>query len=145
MDVDTMAPVRIVRILNELLGVLCRSLPAYLADADPWSVGENRFRTALNHLAADQQRYAGLLSQAIVDHAGRPDPGRFPMSFTAKNDLSLAFLRREVIEHHERDIQAIERCVAQLDGVLPLRSLAEEILGNAKGHLEILQELAIVD
>lgn len=61
------------------------------------------------------------------------------MSFTAKNDLSLTYLRREVIEHQEQDIASIERCVERLEGVPTLRSLGEEILGNAKGHLEILK------
>ncbi len=140
-----MSSTRVVRILNELLGILCRSLPAYLAEADPWLDGEDRFRAAMANMVADQQRYAGLLSAAIVQRGGRPDPGGFPTSFTAKNDLSLGFLRRQVIEHGEQEVKTIEGCVAQLEDAAPLRSLAEEILGNAKGHLEILKGLLIDD
>jgi hypothetical protein len=46
-----------------------------------------------------------------------------------------------VIDYQEHDIRAIERCVAQLEGEPALHALAEEILGNTKGHLDILQEL----
>ena len=129
--------------LDELLRVLCRSLPAYLADAKPWAQSQSKnqpLRSALDHLVADQQRYARLVSEAIVEQGGRPDPGRFAMNFTAKNDLSLEFLRQEMIHQQEQDILAIERYAARLEDVSSLHSLAEEILGNARGHLDILKE-----
>ncbi len=71
----------------------------------------------------------------------RPDPGRFAMHMTAKNDLSLGFLLREVIAQQEQDVAAIERYAAGLEEIASLHSLAEEILGNARGHLDILKEL----
>ena len=131
-----------IQALDELLRVLCRSLPAYLADARPWARSENQpLRSALDHLVADQQRYARLVSEAITEQGGRPDPGRFAMNFTAKNDLSLEFLRQEVIHRQEQDILVVERCAARLEDVSSLHSLAEEILGNARGHLDILREM----
>ncbi len=132
-----------IRVLNRLLGCLCRSLPAYLADAKPWSQADDQqLRAAIERLAADQRRYANRVSEAIVELGGRPDPGAFPKGFAAKNDLSLAFLRQEVIDRQEKDVEAIERCVVELDGDAPLHALAEEILGNAKGHWDILKEMA---
>ncbi len=128
-------------VLNELLSVLCRSLPAYLADAKPWAQSEDRpLHTALDRLVADQQRYARRVTEIIVEQGGRPDPGRFAMQFTAKNDLSLEFLRQEVILRMEQDVLTIERCAAQLEDIASLHSLAEEILGNTRGHLDILKE-----
>ena len=98
----------VVLVLNELLRLLCRSLPAYLADAKPWAQSEDQqLRAALDHLVADQQRYARLVSDAIAAHGGRPDPGRFAMQWTAKNDLSLGFLVQEIIVEQERDVAAI--------------------------------------
>lgn len=135
-----------VDVLNELLRILCCSLPAYLADARPWGHSEDRqLRAALDQLVADQHRYAHRLSEAITERGGRPDPGRFPTAFTAKHDLSLEFLRREVIRQQEQDITAIQRCAAELEGTASLHSLAEEILGNAKGHLDILKEMMNVE
>lgn len=128
--------------LNRLLNVLCRSLPAYLADAKPWAASaDQRLRSALEHIVTDQRHYAQRLSDAIDELGGRPDPGCFPRQFTAKHDLSLEFLRQEVIARQERDIAAIERCAAELEGIASLHSLAEEILGNARGHLDILKEM----
>ena len=130
-----------VETLNELLRILCRSLPAYLADAKPWGHSDDqRLRTALDQLVADQQRYARRVTEAITERGSRPDPGRFPKGFTAKNDLALEFLRREMIRQQEQDVAAIGRCAARLEGDAPLHSLAEEILGNARGHLDILRE-----
>jgi hypothetical protein len=138
---DGIQKLKAIAVLNELLGILCRSLPAYLADAKPWGQSsDQRLSSALDRLAADQQRYSRRLSEAIVAHGGRPEPGRFSMQFTAKHDLSLQFLRLEVIRQQEQDILAIQRCAAQLEDIPPLHYLAEEILGNAKGHLDILKE-----
>ena len=85
--------------------------------------------------------YAERVADAIVQCGGQPDPGRFPTEFAAKNDLSIEFLLREVVADQERDVAAIAACVGRLGGASALHALAEEILGNAKGHLDILQEL----
>ena len=134
--------IKAIRVLNDLLRILCRSLPAYLADAKPWAQSEDRqLRVALSHLVADQQRYAQRVAEAIAERGGRPDPGRFPAEFTAKHDLSIEFLRKEVIGQQEQNVLAIERCAAQVEDVAVLHALAEEILGNAKGHLDVLKEM----
>jgi hypothetical protein len=131
-----------IRVLNQLLGCLCRSLPAYLADAKPWAQsGDERLHAAIERLVADQNRYAQRVGEAIIELGGRPDPGCFPKGFAAKNDLSLIFLRQEVIDRQEQDILAIERCAAELEGDAALHALAEEVLGNAKGHRDVLKEM----
>jgi hypothetical protein len=141
-DADRIETLKAIGALNELLRILCRSLPAYLADAKPWAQSANpQLRAALDRLVADQQRYARRLSEAITAGGDRPDPGRFPTQFTAKHDLSLEFLRQETLRRQEREILAIERCAAELEGIPPLHALAEEILGNAKGHLDVLKEM----
>jgi hypothetical protein len=130
-----------IQTLNELLRLLCRSLPAYLADAKPWALSASQATgSAFDHLVSDQQRYARRVSDAITELGGRPDPGRFAMTLTAKNDLSWEFLQQEVIRQQEQDVLAIEQCAAQLEDNSMLHSLAEEILGNARGHLDILRE-----
>jgi predicted outer membrane protein len=48
----------------------------------------------------------------------------------------------ELAFYQQQDIAIIERCVAELVTDPQGRSLAEEILGNARGHLESLDELA---
>jgi hypothetical protein len=129
-------------VLNQLLSLLCGSLPAYLADVKTlaWPEGE-RVRVALGRLVADQRMYAQRLADAIAERGGRPNPGRFPTEFGAKNDLSLAFLVPEIVASQRRDVAAIEQCVGRLEGESALHALAEEILGNTKGHLDILAGL----
>jgi hypothetical protein len=63
------------------------------------------------------------------------------MSMTAKNDLSLEFLLREVIDDQRRAAAAIEHCAAGLEDVPALHSLAEETFGNVRGHVDILTEM----
>jgi len=38
-------------------------------------------------------------------------------------------------------VAAIEQCATELEEVASLHSLADEILGNARGHLDILKEI----
>jgi bacterioferritin (cytochrome b1) len=133
---------QVVPALNELLRVLCRSLPAYLADARPWRhSGNQQLCAALDQLVIDQQRYAQRVGETIVQLGSRPDLGSFPRQFAAKHDLAVEFLRQEVINQQEQAIPVIESCVAQLEGDASLHALAEEILGNARGHLDILKEM----
>lgn len=131
-----------VPILNRLLAILCRSLPAYLAGATPWARTDHRaIRVVLDRLVADERLYAQRVAEAVADCGGCPDPGAFPPELAAKNDLAIEFLLREVIEYQEQDLLAIEHCAAQLENDPALHALAEEILGNAKGHLDVLREV----
>jgi hypothetical protein len=128
-------------VLNQILQVLCRSLVMYLADAKPWTgFRSSPLQTALSNLAADRRLYAERLARLIGELGGCPDCGRFPIEFAAKNDLSLDYVVHEVIEGQEQDIARIDECVSQLTGVPRLHALAEEIYGNARGHLESLVE-----
>ena len=130
-----------IQVLNRLLNILCRSLSAYLADAKPWAKSEHRpLQAAFERLAADQRLYARRVTDAISQLGGCPEPGGFPMEFSAKNDLALKFLLQNVIELQQQDMKSIECCVADLESEPPLHALAEEILGNLKGHLDVLKE-----
>jgi hypothetical protein len=129
-------------VLNRLLGILCRSLPAYLADVRTLGHPEGeRVRMALNRLVVDQQMYAQRVAKTITECGGQPNPGRFPTEFTAKNDLSLDFLLQEIVACQDQDVVSIGQCVSRLEGESTLHALAEEVLGNAKGHLDILVEM----
>ncbi|MEN6449248.1 MAG: hypothetical protein ABFC96_02045 [Thermoguttaceae bacterium] len=129
--------------LNRILGILSRSLPTYLADAKPWrAMNGSDVYSAIQRLAADQHRYARRVADAIVRLGGQPTQSHFPSAFAAKNDLSVDFLLRDVLEWQEQDIDLIARCAAELDGMSSLHALAEEVLGNAKGHRDILRQLA---
>ncbi len=69
-------------VLNRLLAVLCRSLPAYLADAEPWAQADRRpIRAALDRLVADQQMLRPARRRGDrYSAAGGPIPAPFPPS-----------------------------------------------------------------
>ncbi len=129
-------------VLSRLFQILNRSLPMYLSGAEPWTKpGDEDAAKALADIVADQKLYAGRVAEAILHDRGRVDNGDFPMEFTELNMLSFDFLLREMGRRQKLDIAAIERCVADLSGNLQYQVIAEEVLGNARGHLEMLEEL----
>jgi hypothetical protein len=133
----------IVPVLDRLLRLLCRSLPAYLVDAKAWEgPGSEPIRQAIRNLVADQRMYAERVAKAIVRYGGHPSPGSFPAEFTAKHDLSLSFLLLDVLDGLDQDIAWYEQCATELENVSSLHALAAEILGNAKGHLDVLGKIA---
>jgi hypothetical protein len=130
------------RILNQLLVLHHRSLARYLSYASPtWLRGDDPARKTLETIAADQQERADQLGEMIVQEGGTVHFGGFPMHFTSYHDLSFDFLLDRLLEHHQRDVQRMQACVDQLNGFPTVRALAQEALGAARGHLELLEEL----
>lgn len=131
-------------VLNRLLVTLYRSFSMYLGDtAASWvHPGDESAKRVLDQIVNDyrmySQRLIDLLQQRRVDFG----LGEYPMAFTDTHDLSLDYLIGEVMYYHKQDIAAIETYVADLVSDAPGRVLAEEILGNARGHLESLEELS---
>jgi hypothetical protein len=131
-----------VDLLNRLLAVHGRSLPIYLADAEPWvGRGGSEAVEVLQAIAADQQRTVDRIGELIVDEGGRLNLGGFPMKFTSYHDLSIDFMVTKLIEWQRADVHKIEAVVAETENGSTIRAIAEEALGAAKGHLQSLQEL----
>jgi hypothetical protein len=114
----------------------------YLADAAPWThPGDERATKVLNRIVADYQMYAGRISELLLDRRELNSFGEYPMVFTDTHDLSLDYLVSELIYYQKQDIAAIRQCVDDLRTDLTARALAEEVLGNARGHLQSLEEV----
>ena len=129
-------------VLNRLLVVVYRSFPMYLADAAPWThPGDEHATQVLNHIVADYQMYSGRIAELLLDRRDLDGFGEYPMVFTDTHDLSLDYLVNELIYYQKQDIAAIQQCVNDLRTDLTARALAEEVLGNARGHLQSLEEL----
>ena len=121
-------------VLNRLLRVLCRSMPRYLEQAKPWAQSDHdKHQEALADLVADQGLMARRVARAVIGRGGQPDPGPFPAAFAALNDAALDGLL-------QRDVAEVGCCVVALADAPEERALAEEVLGNLQGHLEILEE-----
>lgn len=115
----------------------------YLADARPWTQrGDEAARDVLTQIAADQKAAVDRLGQLILEEGDSVDLGEYPMDFTGQHDLSLDYLLDCLIGHQREDVAAIDDCVQRLDHDPLAKAIAQETLGEAKGHLESLQELA---
>jgi len=140
-----MASPRNTDVLNRLLATLHRSLSQYLPGSHYWTHrGDARAEAVVRHLVEDQRALSARIADLILERHGPISPASFPMEFTDLNLLSLDYLLQELIRHQKLDIEIIEDCVADLRGDRPARELAEEVLGNARGHLENLESVVKV-
>jgi len=131
------------QVLNRVLATLYRSLPMYLQWSCPWvHSGDERAVAAVKRIVDDQMALCRRISEHILEHHDRIDLGEYPTSFTSLHDVAIDYLIGRLVECQKDDIRVLERCVSQLDHDPPARSLAEEALGAARGHLESLQELS---
>jgi hypothetical protein len=130
-------------LLNRLYVLHYRSLSVYLHYAPPNQLASHLHAAGvLAQVVADQTRTADRIGALIIESGGTVDPGEFPMSFTGLHDLSLDYLLKLLIDRQQRTIAACERIAAQLDMAPFAQAIAREAVGEAKGHLENLQELA---
>ncbi|MGD0655960.1 MAG: hypothetical protein ABSA16_16610 [Thermoguttaceae bacterium] len=128
-------------ILHQLLHMLCRGLPAYVVEINPWmQPAHEPLSKALANLAADRRLFAQRTAQALLERGEYPDPGTFPLEYTGLNDVSIEYLTGEIIDSLQLDIEILPEFSAQLAEIPELHALAEEILGNTIGHAEILEK-----
>jgi bacterioferritin (cytochrome b1) len=138
--VQNMLPVT--DVLNQLLHLLLCGLPAYVVEINPWiQPGQESIRKALANLADDRRLYANRTIQAIMDRDGHPDSGSFPLEYTGLNDVSIEYLINELTDSLHLDMEILEALSAQLADISDLHALVEEVLGNTKGHAEILEQM----
>lgn len=129
-----------IALLNRLAICHTRSLATYLRFASPWFRNANQDCIAtLHQMVASQIEMADRIGELILKLKGEVVPGEFPIRYTALNDLSIDYLMPRIIESHTHDIEVIQECVAGLKEP-EARALAEEALGEAKAHLDALQE-----
>lgn len=129
-------------ILMRLFQRVYRSLPMYLAQAEPWThPGAEQAQRVMGGIVADAQVYCQRVAHRIHQHRGRLDLGEFPMEFTDLNMLSLDYLLTELVRWQKADIRCFELLIAELPEKSEDRDLAEEVLGNWCGHLQSLEEL----
>ncbi|HEY4760623.1 MAG TPA: hypothetical protein VIH42_08595, partial [Thermoguttaceae bacterium] len=93
------------------------------------------------NLVEDRQMYADRVAKAILDRGGYPDPGQFPLEYTSLNEVSMEYLVHELIDSLRADMEILQGYSAQLAEIRPLHALVEEIIGNTKGHREILEKV----
>jgi hypothetical protein len=127
--------------LNRLLRTVARSIAIYLDEARPAAGADRALPAELDRLIADQRLFARRITDAILRRGGQPEPGPFPIEMARLNDLDIAYIAQQLVDHLHADAGAIEQCAVDLASDPQVRCLAEEVLGNIQGHLEILGEM----
>lgn len=131
-------------VLNRVLTILQRSFPQYLRYARPYlPAGNERAVETLHEIAVGQDALAERINEQIIQSESLPDTGAFPIEFTDTHDLGIEYLVREAIGYQKQDIADLQTCAESLELAPAAKTLVEEALGTAKGHLELLEELAI--
>jgi hypothetical protein len=129
-------------LLSQLLAIVSKSFPQYLRYSRPYvPPGRENVMETLESIAIDQDVLADRIGQMITDVGGPLRTGEFPMEYTDTHDLGIEYQIASAIEYQQQDIDSILQLVGQLQPFPAAKSLAEEALGMAKGHLEALQEL----
>jgi len=137
-----MSPPSTTEILNRLLVLHMRSLPMYLGYAPPYELAAHaNAKTVLDQIVEDQKRSVDRLGTLILDSGGTIDYGEFPMAFTALHDLSLDYLLNLLIERQQKFVTVCEKLADALGMAPYAQAAAREAVGEAKGHLENLQDL----
>ena len=136
-----MSSADVVRILNQFLVIHSRSLPVYLSDARPWMRGSDQAAyEAMKEIATAHREAHDRLAEMVLRRGGTPAAGEFPMDFTGYNDLSLAYLTGIMIERGERAIATMTTLASQLGEDSMAQAVAEELIGEAKAHVDMLKE-----
>ena len=136
-----MSQPKVIGVLNRLLANQRFCLVDYLSEAPPWThPGNEPLVEGIRGILHDHEHYAQRLAEAIDERRGRVNSGTFPMAFMSLNYLALDYLLTRLIENQQHHIQATEQCVAELVEDPLAWSLASEVLGNERAHLDILKE-----
>jgi hypothetical protein len=128
--------------LNRLLAIHYRSLPTYLTEAAPWTHhGDEQATAAVSDIVASHKAIVARLADEIQNRGGIIHAGEYPSEYTDLHFLSLDYLLVEILASLDRDIESIQDCVARLQHDRVGKALAEEALGNARGHRQTIAEL----
>lgn len=129
-------------LLNRLLAIVGRSFPQYLLYSRPYvPPGRSSTMEGIAAIAADQNGMVERLSKMISDSRNPPRFGEFPMEYTDLHDLDVDYLLGLAVKYHQEDIENIANISEELQLAPAAQSLAEEVLGMTKGHLDSIKEL----
>ena len=129
-------------LLNRLMAILGRSFPQYLQYSRPFiTPGRNDVMETMQSIVEDQNVLSDRITAMLYEAEAPIRTGEFPMEFTDMHDLQIDFLVNVAVAYQEQDVQSISEIIEELQSAPAAKSLAEEALGMAKGHLESLKEL----
>ena len=129
-------------LLAQLMAIVAKSFPQYVRYSRPYvPPGRENVMETLELIARDQDGLAERIGHMLTELGAPLRTGEFPMEYTDTHDLGIDYQIDSAIEYQQQDIESIQQLIAELQPFPAAKTLAEESLGMAKGHLEALQEL----
>jgi hypothetical protein len=114
----------------------------YLVWASPYRrAGDEPIWKTIQQIVDDQKALCARIVELILERELPVDYGDFPITFTGSHDLALSFLLRRLVQWQSGTVTANQECYEALADDPVAQGLADECLGTAKGHLELLEEL----
>jgi hypothetical protein len=130
-------------LLNQLLWLHFRSLPAYLIDAMPYvAQGDEPLERVLREIATEQAAMGNRLADAMVERGNLPEFGTFPMEFTGLHDLSVEYLLSEVVRRQARLSADVLSIASRIGSGSYARDLVLAAADQAQKHLQRVRSLA---
>jgi hypothetical protein len=130
------------KVLSRLSAIHNRSFPVFLLQSSSWVRGANdKPAETLKRIAEANQVLVDRIGRELYAHQSVAEHGEFPMYYADWIDLSPTFMVNSAITEVRRDVAAINECVDELAEEPMLLALAQEALGEAKGHVDSLVEL----
>ncbi len=127
-------------LLADLVRLHRYSLVRYLRYADPYAESEEA-KLVLRQVSDMHEGTADRLESLILERNGELPAGDFSLEYTSLHDLALAYLLPKAVEYERGIVAALRAAVDRLDDDPEIQAVVEEALGEAKGHLESLEEL----
>jgi hypothetical protein len=103
-------------ILQEIVRRESRSLPAYIADAYPWTTaaGGQALATMYEAIQDETEAVSALGRYLMRQRAPLPFLGSFPVSFTSSNFVALEYLLPRLVQAEKELIAALEADLRRL-------------------------------
>ena len=98
-------------------------------------------KLVLQQIVDDQEATVDRIGTMIQAAGQDVDPGEFPIQFTSLHDLSIDYLLEQLVKEQRAIISICEQAVDNLAADAMSQAVAQEAIGNAKAHLDSLQEL----
>ncbi len=130
----------VISLLNRLDHQMLRSFPAYSMAVRASSYrGPDEMYDLLRRISSEQRQLADRIAEAIRDRRGIPDPGQFPIEFTAWNDVALPRILERSAELLENTL-AEASAIADANPVAPVFHFAKEVVHLTRRHLAQIGE-----
>jgi hypothetical protein len=129
-------------VLNRLFSLHSSALPGYVVQANPYvASGDEHLLALVRSIAAQKEKGALRIADAILALNGRLPRPTYPMHYTELNNLELRFLLARIRDEQRSDVRKVEAAARSLTGDPDLQKLASKIRRDEVALLNLLEDI----